>query len=369
MRTQSARAQDTMPRIAFAIENHLGHRTVAENLRQAISDRTDIQPVWVPINAYGNGLIDRIPVLRDKHALVLALSARRGLKRAEREGRFDVALLHTQRAAHLLVGWMRRTPTFLSIDATPATLEQYRALDAGAPQTSSRYWVIRDAIHRRTYRAARGVICMSELVRRTIVDTYGVPEERTLVLWPGVDTTRWRPRGQARAPGPLRLLFIGGDFDRKGGRLLLRWAEENKHLPFALDIVTEQTITPPPHVRVHSGLKPNDPRLVELLANADVFVLPTHADMSPWVVSEAKASGKPVLTTTVGALPEMVRDGKDGWLIPPGDFAALDARLKGFVADPSALGDFGLRAREDAEVRFNSQRNAEQLLAFMQRFR
>lgn len=338
-------------------------------MRAQLADKAGIDPVWIPINAYGNGIIDRIPSLRDKHALVLALSARRGLREAERNGKIDIAFLHTQRMAHLLVSRMRRTPTFLSIDSTPIALEQYRALEGRASLEGSRYAVIRDAVHRRTYHAARGVICMSELVRRTIVDKYRVPEERTLVLWPGVDLQNWSSSAQDRADGALRLLFVGADFNRKGGPLLLRWAQENQHLPCVIDVVTEQAVAAPPNVRVHTGMKPNDPRLVKLMAEADLFVLPTLADMSPWVVVEAKASGKPSLTTTVGALPEMVRDGRDGWLVPPGDFAALDQRLKSLIANPSQLREFGARARADAELRFSSKRNADQLLDFMREFR
>jgi len=334
-------------------------------LRSGLADRPEIDPVWIQINALGNGLIDRIPRLRDKHALVLSLSARRGLREAERSGKLDLAFVHTQRGAHLLVDWMRRTATFLSIDSTPAALEQYRALEGKTTKAGGRYWLLRDAVHRRTYRAARGVICMSELVRRAIVEQYDVPRERTLVLWPGVDVDRWRPPESRRKGGEVRLLFIGGDFKRKGGPLLLRWAEENKHLPCSLDIVTEQPISAPPHVRVHAGLKPNSRRLMELLAEADLFVLPTRADMSPWVIAEAKAFGKPVLTTTVGALPEMVRDGIDGWLVPPEDLSAFDQRIKTAIAEPATLAQFGARAREDAELRFNAARNADLLLEFM----
>jgi glycosyltransferase involved in cell wall biosynthesis len=362
--------QPTPLRIAFAIENHLGHRAVAANLRAALHGKPGIEPIWIPIDATGNGCIDHVPRLRDKHALVLGLSARRGLRRAQRDGTIDVALMHTQRMAHLLVGWMRRTPTFLSIDGTPLLLDRYRAAGSGAAnKTGGRYAVIRDAVHRRTYLAARGVICMSELVRRTIVDEYRVPSERTLVLLPGVDVERWRPSERRTADGVVRLLFIGGDFDRKGGPLLVRWARENPHLPCIVDIVTERAVSVPANVRVHLGLKPNDPRLQQLMSNADLFVLPTLADMSPWVVAEAKASGTPVLTTSVGALPEMVRDGHDGWLLEPGDYSALERKLHTLIADPAMLGEFGARARADAVLRLNAAQNAAQLLDFMRKHR
>jgi glycosyltransferase involved in cell wall biosynthesis len=352
-------------RVAFAIENHLGHRALLANMRTALADERDLDACWLPIDAYGNGIIDRIPRVRDAHALVLALSARRALKAAAKAAPIDAAFLHTQRMAHLLLPWMRQTPTFLSVDATPVSLEQYRAVQGLSSQQGGRYSAIRDAMHRRTYNAARGVVSMSEVVRETVVQQYGVPREKTLVLWPGVDTMRWHPAEQ-RAPGDeLRLLFVGGDFDRKGGPLLLRWAAETKARGWTLDVVTDQPIEVPAGVRLHSAMKPNDPKLTDLVRQADLFVLPTRADMSPWVISEAKASGTAVLSTRVGALPEMVREGVDGWLIASNDFDALTAGLDEALRDRARLADFGARAREDAVVRFDSRQNALRLMQFM----
>jgi glycosyltransferase involved in cell wall biosynthesis len=352
-------------RVAFAIENHLGHRTLLANMRGALADEPDLDAVWIPVEAHGNGVIDRIPRLRDTHALVLALSAGRGLRASAKQGKIDVAFLHTQRMAHLLMPWIRRIPTFLSIDGTPASLERYRTVYGLPPRKGNTYQPIRDAFHRLTYGVARGVICMSELVRDTVVNHYGVPREKTLVLWPGVDIQAWRPP-EERAPGSdVRLLFVGGEFDRKGGNLLLRWARETQLRGWTLDIVTTQPIEVPDRVRHHAPMSPNDPRLRELVRQADLFVLPTRADMSPWVISEAKASGTAVLSTRVGALPEMVRDNVDGWLIPSDDFAALKTRLDEALRDPAPLAAMGIRAREDAEMRFDARRNAHQLLGFM----
>jgi glycosyltransferase involved in cell wall biosynthesis len=352
-------------RVAFAIENHLGHRTLLANMRAALADEPDLDAVWIPVDAQGNGILDRIPRLRDTHALVLALSAGRALRASAREARLDVAFLHTQRMAHLLVPWMRRTPTFLSIDSTPTSLEKYRVVHGLPSEKGSPYPPIRDAFHRLTYGMARGVVCMSELVRDTVVRDYGVASERTLVLWPGVDLTAWHPPAE-RAPGDeVRLLFVGGHFERKGGNLLLRWARETQATGWTLDIVTDEQIDVPARVRHHPPMKPNDPQLRELVRHADLFVLPTRADMSPWVISEAKASGTAILSTRVGALHEMVRDGVDGWLIPSDDFPALTACLDGALRDRGRLAHMGRQAREDAELRFDARTNARMLLSFM----
>lgn len=88
-----------------------------------------------------------------------------------------------------------------------------------------------------------------------------------------------------------------------------------------------------------------------LLAQADVFVLPSYNEGLPVSVLEAMSYGVPVISTRVGGIPELVRDGVDGFLIDAGDRAALEDRLLRLAGDAAlrrALGD-AARARIEAE--------------------
>src|SRR5206468_3682262 len=95
---------------------------------------------------------------------------------------------------------------------------------------------------------------------------------------------------------PARVLFVGGDFKRKGGPALLEvmrgplagWCE--------LHVVTQAEVAPQPGVVVHRGLQANSPELLRLFATADIFVLPTMADCLAVVLMEATAAGLPVIT-------------------------------------------------------------------------
>jgi glycosyltransferase involved in cell wall biosynthesis len=352
-------------RIAFVIENQLGHRALLSNLRAAVERDHSVASVWCPLDPTGDSLLERTPHLRDKHALIFGLKARKLLREAEIEGKVDAYYLHTQRMAHLMVDRMRKVPTFLSIDATPAQLDHYLELEGADSQRGSVYWKLRDAIHRRTYGAAQGIITTSSEVASTLVRVYGVNAQDVLVLWPSVDTDTWSPPANHSEDGPRRVLFVGADFERKGGDLLLRWVCETKRRDIQLDIVTKQQIEPRPGVTVHTGFVPNDPGLVELARQADLFVLPSRADVSPWAISEAKAAGTAVVSTRVGVISELVREDVDGWLVPANDYAALSERLESALADRERLTQFGVRAREDAVARLDQLSNARRLLEFM----
>jgi glycosyltransferase involved in cell wall biosynthesis len=352
-------------RIAFAIENQLGHRALMQNLQLALEHQSDLHPIWIPVDPTGKGVLS-LPRVRDQHALIFGVKLRQIYEEAAARGGYDACFVHTQRMAHLAVDRMRKVPTFLSIDSTPTELDKvYRSMSGLPAKRPGFYGKIRDAVHRRTYAAARGMIAMSNWIGNTLSTSYDVEPTNVLVLLPGVDTERWRPL-PARAPGDeIRLLFVGGDFERKGGNLLLKWARETKHTNFRLDIVTDGSIERTRGVTVHGKFKPGEPGLVELAQNADLLVHPTRGDMSAWVISEAKAAGTAVLSTRMGGIPELVREGVDGWLVQPDDYASFAERLDSVLANPQQLAQFGVRAREDALERLDARKNARRLLEFM----
>ena len=118
--------------------------------------------------------------------------------------------------------------------------------------------------------------------KESLVRDYGIPAERVTVIPPGVDLERWhcprRPRSNR-----ARLLFVGGDFRRKGGELLLKAYRDHLAEACELDIVTRDPVEPGAleRVRVHYGLQPNSPELLSLYERADIFVFPTLGDCLP----------------------------------------------------------------------------------------
>ena len=114
--------------------------------------------------------------------------------------------------------------------------------------------------------------------------------------------------------------------------------------------------------RVHFVGETQDIRLP--LAVMDVFVFPSRwPEAFGLTVVEAMAAGKPVVAMEVGAVPEIIRHGVDGLLVPSEDPAALAQSIAGLLRDPAAASRFGLQGQARAREIFNVDRMADEVEA------
>ncbi|MCW2496972.1 glycosyltransferase family 4 protein [Jatrophihabitans sp.] len=160
--------------------------------------------------------------------------------------------------------------------------------------------------------------------------------------------------GPARAQDPL--VFVG-DLSRDKGVdvLLAAYARLADPPPLLLaGRVADAELTLPPGARVLAEL--SHPAVLALMRTARCVVVPSvWPDPCPTVVLEAMALGRPVLAAASGGILDMVEHGRTGYLVPPGDAAALTAGLRGVIADPVRAHRVGLAGRE-AVVAFTDGR-------------
>lgn len=341
-----------MARIGIIVEYLIGHATYAEALRRAVADHPELVAHQYDLGWPYAGLVERAPAIRDNWSLRASVRTRAILERAPA---LDAALIHTQTAALLSVGYMQRVPTFISADATPRQFDRVGAAygHATAPERVER---IKAAIVGRAFRAAHTVIAWTDWVRRSLIDDYGIDADNVVVLHPGTQL----PPPPARAQRPRRILFVGGEFERKGGRELLA-ALEQAPFDWELDVVTRSELAPRPRVRVHTALSAGDRRLRDLYAAADVFALPTLGEAVPHVICEAMAAGLPIVASDVGAIPDLV-DADAGILVPPGDVTALRHSLGALLGDPARCRAMGAAGRARAERELNAEVNMRRVL-------
>ena len=360
-------------RCALVMEQTLGHVTHARNLREVTSNRPDITPVWLPIPFETQGLGRFLPLFNSNWTVRASWRARQALGAAMASSPLDVVLFHTQVTALFSIAMMERVPSVVSLDATPINYDsvgQHYGHRAAGDGFADR---LKFSRNQRAFHAAARLVTWSEWTRKSLSDDYGVDPSRLKVLAPGAadaffEVGARRPLSSS-VVGPVdrlpRLLFVGGDFRRKGGPLLLECMRGPLGTRCELHIVTNAHVAPQRNVYVHRGLGPNDPALLKLFADADVFVLPSLADCLAMVLMEATAAGLPVVTTDVGALGEAVCPGETGLLVKPGDAAELGQALNALVDDAGARQRMGRAGHALARRRFNARQNGQALLDIM----
>jgi glycosyltransferase involved in cell wall biosynthesis len=102
----------------------------------------------------------------------------------------------------------------------------------------------------------------------------------------------------------------------------------------------------PPGVVVHNDLGSNAAELVALARRCDLFALPTRADCFSIASLEAMAAGLPVITSDVGGIADIVREGETGTLLAPDDYDGLCDRLDTLLDSPTLRQAMGRKGRE-----------------------
>jgi glycosyltransferase involved in cell wall biosynthesis len=202
-------------------------------------------------------------------------------------------------------------------------------------------------------------VCLSESWRQAYRRAF--PKARPHVV-PNVVEPGLGPRTETRpSDRPLRLLYLGmitpgkGIFDLVGAlhRIQKQWAGRVElivggegELKRLETLVRDLGLTE----HVHCVGWVTGEKKTALLRQADVFVLPSYAEGMPMSILEAMSYGLPILSTTVGGIPEVVTDGGNGFLVEPGDEAALAARIDRWLADPTLIDRMSERASAQARA-------------------
>lgn len=239
-------------------------------------------------------------------------------------------------------------------------------------------------------RRADRMLVQAERLREEFADI--LPEDRVAVLPNGIDVGRIQAV-ERRAAAEPRVLFIGHLSAAKGYCDLLRAAPRvvRRH-PTTRFIVVGTPIARERNVRVdpRTGrrLAGEDPREVfrthiedsgledrftflggevhgaeklRVLRDADVFVLPSYSEGFSMALLEAIAAGAAVVTTPVGAAPEVVREAWNGFLVEPGDVERLSDRLATLLEDDELRRRMGERNAALARERYDVTRLVERL--------
>lgn len=247
----------------------------------------------------------------------------------------------------------------LSAQAAAASGENSRTL------TASEFAAI-DAEHARRYWNAAAIFTISERLRKSFIELYGISADRVHTTYAGPNIDLFLIEGAlktAKTNSSPTILFIAKEFHRKGGDLVAKaFASLRQKLPDARLVFAGTPTLPAELVGLENVdylgvLDKNSPeqlkRLLAAFRNADVLVLPSRHDPFPTVIREAMFFGVPCIASNIWAMSEMIVDGETGFLIPPEDVSALKQRLEQILFNSNLRASFGKAAQLRAARMFS----------------
>jgi len=262
-------------------------------------------------------------------------------------------------AAHKIAYISRKWPVVYIADALFGPIvdyyDQYRGLNARTRRVG-------DELQRAVVERCNVLMMTSQWGADTAAEHYGLAPERFLMTPYGanleVDPGFQPPVGD----GPLKLLFAGYAWERKGGPLALEvWRELRRRVDGAEFHIIG--CAPPEAaglegVHVHGRLRKSVPEeyatFVRLFAESSFFLMPSRQEAFGLVYAETAAFGRPAVAIATGGVTTVVRDGETGLLLPPGSSAGDYAdRILAAWRDPAGYRALCHAARKDYEERLN----------------
>ncbi|MDA4123963.1 MAG: glycosyltransferase family 4 protein [Thaumarchaeota archaeon] len=237
---------------------------------------------------------------------------------------------------------------------------------------------------RMLWSSADRLLVVSKAVERDVTGTYGINPEKVRVVYNGVDASLFSPKEGVPLPAQLAdlggkriVLFVGHFGLRKGIFYVIRAMKRvRSEIPDAHLVCIGGTPAWLGRTDFEQMLRGEMQRngvedcvtlldavknteLIGFYRHSEVFVLPTYYEAFPKVVVEAMACGKPVVATRTGGIPELVKDGETGLLIPFGSPDAISEELIALLEDEHTRAAMGRRGRERVERLFTWHAVAE----------
>ena len=228
--------------------------------------------------------------------------------------------------------------------------------------------------------SARAIVTETDYAARFLCEQFPRRSDRVHRIYNGLDLTEFGRADFSSTP-PL-IIAVGRLIPKKGFSDLIRscalLAERGKS--FRCEIIGEGPLGEALRRQIDDmhlqnnveliGAKPQT-QLRGRLAAANVFVLPSVMDPDggmdnlPTVIMEAMATGLPVVSTNIGGIPEMIIDNETGFLVEPGDTAAMADAIETVINDSSSAARLGQSGYERAGALFSIEKNVRELRALL----
>jgi len=307
----------------------------------------------------------------------------RGLSAALRLGRWDLhatlyALFYFAEAL-ILGDWMRtqgRRHVHIHFCGPVATVGMLASIAWRFPFSLTvhgpdEFYDVEKLYLRQKVQSAKFIFCISDFCRSQLMRLVDpIHWEKMHVVRQGVDPDVFRPTRHVQAGKELEVLCVGRLVASKGQLILLRACDLLLRRGYSFRVRLVGTGPDREHLQafaaqknvpvIFEGAKSNS-EIWQLLDGADVFALASFAEGIPVALMEAMAMEVPCVSTTVAGIPELIRNGLDGLLVPASSVEAMASALGLLLDDPILRRRLGAAGRTRVEEDYDLAQNVNSL--------
>lgn len=239
-------------------------------------------------------------------------------------------------------------PNFIYTDHTH--LANLRYSQSGRVALYSAEWI---SLEKSIYENASMIFTRSTNISKSLVEQYGIAIGKVKCVYAGMNIPAQKNAAQGKDYKNQVVLFVGQDWKRKGGPSLLEaFHQIAPRYPNALlKIVGCEPKIDYPQIQVMGKIPLAD--LGGQFETASVFCMPSVNEPFGAVFVEAMAYELPIVATAIGAIPDIVKEGWNGYLVAPGDVAGLAIALEKLLSNPELCSRLGKNGKSLVDRDYN----------------
>ena len=241
-----------------------------------------------------------------------------------------------------------QVPHFVYTDHTHLANLSY--IDFNTKRFFSQKWI---ELEKQIYNNATSTFVRSSNIQQSLIEHYQYPPERAICVYAGNNVSIDNDTARKKSYTDKNILYVGIDWKRKGGPELVNAFKLilMQHPAASLTIVGANPMIDVPNCIVLGKIPPEE--LARYYEKATIFCMPTHVEPFGIVFLEAMQARLPIVGTRVGAIPDFIQDGWNGFLVEPGDVQGIAEALMKLLNNPDQCREFGERGLAIAKERYS----------------
>lgn len=353
-------------KVLCIFSNLLGNKILSRQYQKVLDEINDIQPTYFFLNTRDYEEFSAPFLARLSCTLEIVCVARKKFKSEFRYEDFDLIIINGFELVLAFSYFAKKTPVIMIQDTTPKLAQRLIRQESANFLKHFRSFILGSLTSfwcRKIFSTIKHFLPISQWCADSLICDYKIASDNVTVVYPPFDMDQWQCCDYER-DGRISLIFVANNFELKGGPFLLEIFKKYFSETCTLRVVSnDSTLSQsdmPENTTLLAGIQYDE--VSQIFSQSDIFVFPTWRDQFGLVIGEAMAAGLPVVTRNVGGIPNLVKDGHNGFLMPYDSTEEEWAEKIQYLIDhPEERKRMGNNSRKMAEEMFDMNKFSEKI--------